>query len=118
MTAPAPAPVPARKNFPAWIYITSFLVIVVIAMLPLLITIVAIAVANAYGCQVDESSVHPCIIGGIDHGADLQAASMMFWFFFMSVPLAFVLFLIWLVIFIIHLTRANAARKRALAATP
>ena len=112
----APAPATKRRDFPAWIYITTFFVIVVVALLPLLITIVAIAVANAYGCQVDESSVHPCIIGGIDHGADLQAGAMMFWFFLFSVPLAFVLFVVWLIVFIIHLVAASNARKRAIVA--
>ena len=115
MTDAAPAAPVKRRDFPAWRYVVSLIVIVLIGILPILITLVAVGIASANGCQVDESSVHPCILGGIDHGADIQAASFAAFLFLVSGPVAFVLFLIWLVIFIIHLVRFGNARKAALA---
>ena len=115
MSAPAPAQVPQarRRDFPAWIYITSFFVIVVVALLPLITTLIAVGIAQANDCRVDESSVHPCIISGVDHGADLQAAANSFWLTFISVPAAFVLFIVWLVVFVVHLMAAGRKRKAA-----
>jgi hypothetical protein len=113
MTAPAPAPIARRRGFPAWAYITSFFAIVVVALLPLLVTMVAIGIAGANGCQINESSVQPCIIGGTDYGADLQGFAFSFWFFLFSVPLALALFVVWLIVFVIHLVVANNRRKAA-----
>jgi hypothetical protein len=113
MSAPAPAPQTRRRDFPAWIYITSFFVIVLFALLPLITTLIAVGIAQANDCRVDESSVHPCIINGVDHGADLQAAANSFWLTFISVPAAFLLFIVWLVVFIIHLMRSGRNRKAA-----
>ena len=38
------------------------------------------AIANAYGCKVDEGSVHPCIINGHDYGELLCSLGVMGWF--------------------------------------
>src|SRR5437763_1241150 len=111
MTVPAPAPV--RRDFPAWIYITSFFLIVVIALLPMLTTFTAIGIANAYDCQVDESGLHPCLIGGTDYGEWLQAGAMSFWFILVSMPAGFVLFIGWLIVFILHLRALGKKRKPA-----
>jgi hypothetical protein len=103
-----------RRDFPAWIYIASFILIVVVAILPIIVTIIGIAVAQVYGCQITESAVSPCLIGGTDYGADLQAAGNSFWLILLSAPVAFLIFLVWLAIFIIHLVVANR-RRRAVA---
>lgn len=105
------APSSARRDFPAWIYITSFLVIAVIAILPIVITIVAVGIAGANGCQISESFVSPCLIGGTDYSAALQSGGNSFWLLLFSMPAGALLFLIWLVSFIVHLVIANRRRK-------
>ena len=37
------------------------------------------AIANAYGCKVDEGSVHPCIINGQDYGHLLYTLGVLGW---------------------------------------
>jgi hypothetical protein len=115
MTMPQATGAPRRRDFPAWIYITSFLLIVLLGILPILTTVVGVAMANAYGCQVDESSVHPCLINGADQGELLQSLGNSFWFTLYTLPLAFLLFHVRLVVIIVHLVIAGRRRKAALA---
>jgi hypothetical protein len=104
-----------RRDFPAWIYITSFLVIAVVSILPIIITIVAVGIAQANGCGISESFVSPCLIGGTDYGAALQSAGNSFWLLLFSMPIGFLLFVVWLVAFITHLVVAGGRRKAAVA---
>ena len=109
-----PAIVPSRRrDFPAWIYITSFLLILAIGLLPLFATMAGIAIADANGCQISESFVSPCLIGGTDYGQTVQALGNSFWLFIISMPIAFVLFIVWLIVFVIHLMIAGRRRKAA-----
>ena len=50
------------------------------------------AIANAYGCKVDEGSVHPCIINGHDYGELLYSLGVMGWFMLVTIPGALVAF--------------------------
>lgn len=59
---------------------------VVLAVLPLAFTLVAFLVASAAGCALDESGIHPCVIGGVDWGGLLAFMGMMFWLSFVSIP--------------------------------
>ena len=110
MTTPAQA-APRRRDFPAWIYITTFFLIVLLAFLPILATVVGVAIAGANGCQISESNVSPCVINGTDYGDAMQTAGNAFWLSLYSFPLAVVLFVLWLIIFIIHLVIAGRRRK-------
>jgi hypothetical protein len=60
------------------------------------------AIANAYGCKVDEGSVHPCIIGGHDYGELLYDLGVMGWFMLATIPLGLVAFVTWLIFLILH----------------
>jgi hypothetical protein len=44
------------------------------------------AIANAYGCKVDEGSVPPCIINGHDYGELLYSLGVMGWFMLVTIP--------------------------------
>jgi hypothetical protein len=101
----------ARRDFPAWIYITSFLLIALLSILPIIVTVVAVGVAQSYGCTISESNVNPCLIGGTDYGAMLQWTGNSFWMLLISMPAGFVLFVVWLIAFIAHLVIANRRRK-------
>jgi hypothetical protein len=63
------------------------------------------AIANAYGCKVDEGSVHPCVINGRDYGELLYSPGVMGWFMLVTLPGGLVAFVSWLVFLILH--RAN-----------
>src|SRR5437868_12631393 len=67
-----PPPLPVRKRFP-WIpYGVALVLIVLFAFAPIGSVMLCAAIANAYGCKVDEGSVHPCII----RGTQLRRASL------------------------------------------
>jgi hypothetical protein len=60
--------------------------------------------------QVDEGSVHPCIIGGHDYGELLYDLGVMGWFMLATLPAGVLAFVFWLIALILH--RATW-RKRA-----
>ena len=55
-----------HKRFPWFWYLLALFVIVAFAFAPIGSVMLCAAIANAYGCKVDEGSVHPCIINGHD----------------------------------------------------
>ena len=52
------------KRFPWFWYLLALVVIVAFAVAPIGSVMLCDAIANAYGCKVDEGSVHPCILTG------------------------------------------------------
>src|SRR5438067_11400807 len=82
-----------HKRFP-WIwYLLALLVIGALAFAPIGSVMLCGAIADAYGCKVDEGSVHPCII----------------------IPGGLVAFVSWLIFLILH---RLAWRKRMSAGMP
>jgi len=72
-----------------------YLVIAFLGVLPLLIALLAGAIANLAKCELDEGSVHPCVIAGKDVGNLLYAMGVGGWFTLMTLPAAFFLALIY-----------------------
>jgi len=66
-------------------------------------------IANAYGCRVDEGSVHPCVIGGKDYGQLLYTLGVMGWLMLVTLPAGVFAFAIWLIVLVLH---RSAWRKR------
>ena len=60
------------------------------------------AIANAYGCKVDEGSMHPCIINGQDHGQLLYTLGVLGWLMLVTLPAGLFAFVVWLIILILH----------------
>ena len=87
------------------------LCIILICTGPMLSTFIAGSIANTAGCQLDEGSVHPCVIGGMDVGEQLYTMGMMFWFAFFSAPVSIALLLVYLLAAGLLLVRKNF-RKR------
>src|ERR1051326_8165987 len=105
----------SHKRFP-WIwYLVALFVIVAFAFAPIGSVILCGAIANAYGCKVDEGSVRPCIINGHDYGELLYSLGVMGWLMLVSLPAGFFAFLGWLIFLLLH--RA-AWRKRVSAGIP
>lgn len=72
-----------------------YLVIAFLGVLPLLTALLAGAIANLAKCELDEGSVHPCVIAGKDVGNLLYAMGVGGWFTLMTLPAAFFLALIY-----------------------
>src|SRR5438105_11438793 len=63
-----PPPLPVPKRFPWILYWIALVLIVLVAFAPVGSVLACGLIANAYGCRVDEGSVHPCVIDGKDYG--------------------------------------------------
>src|SRR5881397_3050264 len=63
-----PPPSPRRNRFPWVWYLLALFLILSFAFAPIGSVMLCAWIANAYGCKVDEGSVHPCIINGHDYG--------------------------------------------------
>jgi len=73
---------------------------VLFAVLPIIPTLIAGAIATANGCRLNEGSPSPCIVGGSDLGNTLYSMGLMFWFGMITLPLGalgLLLSLAWLV---------------------
>ena len=73
------------------------------------------AVANTYGCKVDEGSMHPCIINGQDYGQLLYTLGVLGWLMLVTLPAGLFAFVVWLIILILH---RQSWRKRVSAGVP
>ena len=72
------------------------------AFAPIGSVILCAAIANTYGCKVDEGSVHPCIINGHDYGELLYSLGVMGWLMLVSIPGGLFALAGWLVFLILH----------------
>src|SRR5689334_12334536 len=102
-------------KFPWLWYVLALLPIGAFACAPIASVILCATIANAYGCKVDEGSVHPCIINGHDYGELLYSLGVMGWFMLVTIPGGLVAFVSWLIFLILH--RA-AWQKRVAAGGP
>jgi hypothetical protein len=104
-----------RKSFPWILYWIVLAAIILFALAPIGSVALCGAIANAYGCKVDEGSVHPCIINRHDYGELLYSLGVMGWFMLVTLPCGLFAFVGWLIVLILH--RA-AWKKRVSAKVP
>lgn len=91
--------------------------IILCAFSPFLAVAYAGAVAERYGCDLDEGSIHPCVVNGVDRGADLYSLGMLGWLGIATVPLgAIALLLYTLVVLLFYLVRWLRRRKASVQA--
>jgi hypothetical protein len=81
-----------------WVAAISLL----ITLMPVILTVVAFLSAGALGCQLDEGSIHPCNFLGMNIGGTLYTLGMMFWFFFVTLPLAGAIMVVWVLVEVIR----------------
>jgi hypothetical protein len=96
---------PRSRRFPWLVYWILFALIAILAVLPVFTTVLAAAIANAYDCNISESVKAVCMINGQDWGDWLQFGGLSVLYIFLTFPLAFVLFIIWLIVLLIHRAR-------------
>ena len=88
---PVPLSFQARSESVASRLRNALLIIVFVLLLiwtiwPIVSVSVAGSIASANGCQLDEGSVHPCVVRGADMGETLYTMGMMGWFMLVTVP--------------------------------
>lgn len=106
-------PVAAVKNFPWRLYGVVALAIAIFALWPLVSVFASIGVAQQFGCQLDEGSIHVCMIGGSDWGGALTILFVMGWFALLTLPVGLGAGLIWLAVLVVHRLAWSQRRGRA-----
>jgi hypothetical protein len=85
------------------IYGVSLAAILLFATFPLISALGAGAIADAAGCQLDESRTYPCVIGGTDYGETLYALGVLGWLGLITIPYGAAALGLWLIILVVHL---------------
>lgn len=101
------------KLFPWWPYWIVLALIILVAMSPIGVAMVAAGIANAHGCSLSEGLVLPCIIDGVDRGHDLQMLGVSLWYVLLTWPLGLFLGMIWLIVLLIHRGKWKRRQKAA-----
>ena len=105
-----------KRRFPWIVYAVVLSLILLVALAPIICVIIAAAVASSHGCQLDEGSVHPCVIAGHDYGETLYTLGVMGWLMLVTLPAGAFAGLVWLVILLVHFaSRAKARRTESTA---
>ena len=89
------------------------LVLLLLAVSPLLGLVWVGYMADRYDCQVDEGSVHPCIVNGEDIGETLYTWGVMGWMMFVTLPLGLGAAGIYLLVVIVFYVVRRSLRSRA-----
>ena len=88
-----------RKHLPPLvIHAIVIFGILLVAFAPVISVAVAGGIANANGCDLDEGSVHPCIVNGRDIGSTLYTMGVLGWFMLATIPLGLALVVLYIAV--------------------
>ncbi|WP_158808723.1 hypothetical protein [Beijerinckia sp. L45] len=76
----------------------ALVLVTLISFAPLISLVLAGTAASLLGCQVDEGSVHPCAVGGVDIGEMLNTSMVLGWLMFVTWPGVLVSLGLWAVV--------------------
>ncbi|MBV8792688.1 MAG: hypothetical protein JO205_07460 [Pseudolabrys sp.] len=88
----------------------SVLVVVILLLwiVPLLSAIAAGGISAALGCQLNEGSIHPCLVFGSDVGHTLYTMFVLGWLTLIGIPYVAMALVIWgIIAFILSRHRAS-----------
>ena len=88
---------------PKRMMIWALALILLFGTFPLLTLLSAVLFASAFGCQLDEGSIHPCIVLGLDFGGLLYPMAVGGWFVMFTIPLAGLALIVWLIVLVVLL---------------
>lgn len=110
------AGVPLRTMVRA--YTVALLTILGFALFPVLSVLIVSLVAGAAGCSVNEGSVTPCVIAGVDMGGLLYTMGVLGWLMVATIPVGAMLLAGWLALLLGHLAWRHFRRKAKPIDTP
>ncbi|MEZ5788463.1 MAG: hypothetical protein R3D62_18740 [Xanthobacteraceae bacterium] len=89
------------------------LAILLFAALPLVNVAVAVGLASALGCTLNEAGVNPCPLLGIDLGQVLAGMAVLGWLGLAKIPAAAILILAWFVVLLVVVVNLLRERGRS-----
>lgn len=106
------------KYLPVAIHVVIILIILLFTFAPVISVAYASSVAEANNCDLDEGSIHPCIVNGKDIGSDLYSLAMMGWLMIATIPLGLGALLIYILgVVLFYIVRRYLRRKKTAEAT-
>jgi ABC-type Fe3+ transport system permease subunit len=98
----------------AWVFhIIILLAILLCAISPFWAVAYAGSVAEKYGCELNEGSIHPCVVKGVDRGEDLYSLGMLGWLGIATVPLGLAAAVLYILVVLIVYLVMRFRRKKA-----
>lgn len=80
--------------------IVGYIVIALFAGWPIASVAIAGMIASWNGCTLHEGFPNPCVVNGKDMGDTLYAMGVMGWFMLATIPVGFVAFVIWTIVWV------------------
>ena len=106
-----------RKRYQIVLHLTVVTLIILFMLAPVLATMAAGAFSNWQGCDLDEGSVHPCVVNGHDYGSLLDNLGVLGWLALMTIPLGGALLVGYVVVVLIVYGWLALSRARRLPTT-
>lgn len=83
----------------------TFRIIAILALfvllLPVVLPLLGVLVAQAAGCQMNEAGASPCLVFGVDLGGTLAFLGVVPWLGFYTLPLGAALLALWIAVEVI-----------------
>ena len=105
---PPSAPLSPGKSF-----LRGALIVIALAFSPVAITYTAGLIALLIGCDLNEASVHPCPLLGVNIGPLLYGMGLAVWFVSLTVLAGLLALVVLVIIFIVRTLRARRAKVDA-----
>lgn len=87
----------------------ALVLILLLWIAPLLLALAAGGLASSLGCELNEGSVHPCILFGSDIGGTLYTMSVLGWLTIIGIPFVVIALVVWAIVAIVLNRRRKAS---------
>jgi TRAP-type C4-dicarboxylate transport system permease small subunit len=104
---------PSEPLSPGKFFLRGALIAVAFAFSPVAVTYTAGLIAVAVGCDLNEASVHPCPLLGVNIGPLLYGMGLAVWFVSLTVLAGLLALVVLVIIFIVRTLRARRAKVDA-----
>jgi hypothetical protein len=104
---------PSEALSPGKSFLRGALIVIALVLSPIAITYTAGLIALSIGCDLNEASVHPCPLLGINIGPLLYGMGLAVWFVSLTVLAGLVALLVLAIIWIVRAARARRAKVDA-----
>jgi len=104
---------PSEPPSPGKSFLRGALIVIALAFSPIAVTYSAGLIASLLGCDLNEASVHPCPLLGVNIGPLLYAMGLAVWFVSLTVLAGLLALVVLVIIFIVRTLRARRAKVDA-----
>ncbi|HEY7669946.1 MAG TPA: hypothetical protein VH852_04835 [Hyphomicrobium sp.] len=104
---------PSEPLSPGKSFLRGAAIVIALALSPVAVTYTAGLIAVVLGCDLNEASLHPCPLLGVNIGPLLYGMGLAVWFVALTVAAGLVALLVLALVFIVRTVRARRAKVDA-----